>query len=43
MSGDMIKGAPADPVFWSHHAMLDLIWASWQDKDPLNAVEYDKK
>jgi len=23
--------SPADPLFWSHHAFLDKVWAMWQD------------
>jgi hypothetical protein len=23
--------SPADPIFWSHHAMIDKQWALWQD------------
>lgn len=23
--------SPADPIFWSHHAYLDKVWATWQD------------
>ena len=30
-------GSPADPLFWSHHAMVDRIWALWQD-----CHDYDK-
>ncbi|ORZ35780.1 hypothetical protein BCR44DRAFT_48677 [Catenaria anguillulae PL171] len=22
--------SPADPVFWLHHAYIDLVWAAWQ-------------
>jgi tyrosinase len=25
-----IATAPADPLFWLHHAMIDKIWADWQ-------------
>jgi tyrosinase len=25
-----ISSAPADPVFWMHHAEIDRIWAEWQ-------------
>lgn len=31
-----IPTAPADPLFWMHHAMIDRIWALWQAK-PANA------
>jgi tyrosinase len=26
--------APADPVFWMHHAEIDRIWAEWQAANP---------
>jgi tyrosinase len=26
--------APADPVFWMHHAEIDRIWADWQAANP---------
>jgi tyrosinase len=26
--------APADPVFWMHHAEIDRIWAAWQPVNP---------
>ena len=26
--------APADPVFWMHHAEIDHIWAEWQAANP---------
>jgi tyrosinase len=26
--------APADPVFWMHHAEIDRIWAEWQTANP---------
>jgi tyrosinase len=26
----IVATAPADPVFWMHHAELDRIWAQWQ-------------
>jgi len=25
-----IMTAPADPLFWMHHAMVDRIWSQWQ-------------
>jgi tyrosinase len=31
-----IPTAPADPLFWMHHAMIDRIWALWEAK-PANA------
>lgn len=29
-----ISTAPADPVFWMHHAEIDRIWAEWQAGNP---------
>lgn len=29
-----ISTAPADPLFWLHHAMIDKIWADWQVTHP---------
>lgn len=29
-----ILTAPADPVFWMHHAEIDRIWAEWQAINP---------
>ncbi len=29
-----ITTAPADPVFWMHHAEIDRIWAAWQAANP---------
>jgi tyrosinase len=29
-----IPTAPADPVFWMHHAEIDRIWAEWQSANP---------
>ncbi len=30
-SGDMYNFvSPRDPIFWSHHAMLDYCWVDWQ-------------
>ena len=26
--------APADPIFWMHHAEIDRIWAEWQATNP---------
>ena len=36
MNGTMsdIRIAPADPVFWMHHAQIDRIWSQWQAKHP---------
>lgn len=30
----MIPTAPADPMFWMHHANVDRIWSSWQNQNP---------
>lgn len=30
----IIPTAPADPVFWMHHAEIDRIWAEWQVANP---------
>ena len=44
IAGDMYEsGSPADPIFWSHHAMLDNLWAAWQELKPENAVAYNRK
>ena len=29
---DNIQISPADPIFWLHHAMIDRVWAQWQEK-----------
>jgi tyrosinase len=29
-----IATAPADPVFWMHHAEIDRIWSVWQAANP---------
>lgn len=29
-----IPTAPADPIFWMHHAMVDKVWADWQKTHP---------
>lgn len=29
-----VPTAPADPLFWLHHAMIDKIWADWQALHP---------
>ncbi|MET0863293.1 MAG: tyrosinase family protein [Nakamurella sp.] len=32
VGGDMLAGtSPNDPVFWLHHANIDLIWWKWQN------------
>ncbi len=30
-----VPTAPADPVFWMHHAEIDRIWAEWQAVNPV--------
>lgn len=38
VGGHMIGGtSPNDPVFWLHHAFLDLIWVRWQRLHPKSA------
>lgn len=35
VGGHMIGAAsPNDPVFWLHHAFIDLVWARWQRRHP---------
>ena len=29
-----IVTAPADPIFWMHHAEIDRLWAEWQQANP---------
>lgn len=29
-----LRTAPADPIFWMHHAMIDKVWADWQVRHP---------
>jgi len=33
--------APNDPLFWSHRAFLDLLWAERQARNPARAHAYD--
>ena len=38
VGGHMIGGSsPNDPVFWLHHAFIDLVWARWQRAHPRSA------
>lgn len=30
----VIDTAPADPIFWMHHANIDRIWSLWQQQNP---------
>ncbi|MET7679984.1 tyrosinase family protein [Streptomyces sp. NPDC005423] len=33
VGGSMVGGASVnDPVFWLHHAFIDLLWTRWQDR-----------
>ncbi|WP_030904655.1 tyrosinase family protein [Streptomyces sp. NRRL F-5126] len=35
VGGDMLGAAsPNDPVFWLHHAFVDLLWDRWQARHP---------
>ncbi|MFJ4922888.1 tyrosinase family protein [Streptomyces sp. NPDC088725] len=35
VGGEMLGAAsPNDPVFWLHHAFVDLLWDRWQSKHP---------
>ncbi|MDR3403262.1 MAG: tyrosinase family protein [Chthoniobacter sp.] len=36
MGGTMsnINDSPGDPIFWTHHAMIDKIWSEWQVNHP---------
>jgi tyrosinase len=27
-----VPTAPADPIFWMHHANLDRLWWQWQNR-----------
>lgn len=29
-----VVAAPADPVFWMHHAEIDRVWPAWQTANP---------
>jgi tyrosinase len=43
--GDMGQVAIAafDPIFWSHHCMIDRIWYLWQLKNGINNIPDDYK
>lgn len=30
----LVPSAAFDPIFWSHHAMIDAIWAAWSARNP---------
>jgi tyrosinase len=35
VGGHMIGGSsPNDPIFWLHHAFIDLVWVRWQRRHP---------
>ncbi|MBT2408669.1 MULTISPECIES: tyrosinase family protein [unclassified Streptomyces] len=35
VGGQMASAAsPNDPVFWMHHAFIDMLWAEWQHRHP---------
>ncbi|WP_328297357.1 tyrosinase family protein [Streptomyces sp. NBC_00435] len=35
VGGQMATGvSPNDPVFWTHHAYIDKLWADWQARHP---------
>ena len=29
-----VPTAPADPIFWMHHAQIDRLWSQWQVNNP---------
>lgn len=33
-SMSFVPDAPADPLFWLHHAMIDRMWSQWQATHP---------
>ncbi|MER7466705.1 tyrosinase family protein [Streptomyces sp. NPDC097981] len=38
IGGQMASAAsPNDPVFWMHHAFIDMLWAEWQHRNPKSA------
>ncbi|QLH11891.1 hypothetical protein DSQ20_07055 [Nitrosarchaeum sp. AC2] len=40
VSGDMsdIATAAFDPIFWSHHCMIDRLWWEWQKKNGIDEI-----
>src|SRR5215510_232875 len=40
VGGDMssVGTAAWDPIFWSHHCMIDRLWYSWQLKHGVNNI-----
>ncbi|GAA3379108.1 tyrosinase family protein [Streptomyces sannanensis] len=44
VGGHMLTGASVnDPVFWLHHAFVDLIWSRWQNRYPKSEPYLPKK
>ncbi|MFE0463003.1 tyrosinase family protein [Kitasatospora sp. NPDC058965] len=42
LHGDMsYMYSPNDPLYWSHIAFMDLLWAEWQARNPALAHTYD--
>ena len=43
VGGDMgiIASSAFDPIFWSHHCMIDRIWYLWQLKNGINNIPAD--
>ncbi|MFD7033913.1 tyrosinase family protein [Streptomyces sp. NPDC059917] len=40
VGGHMASAAsPNDPVFWLHHAFIDMLWAEWQGRHPKSAYQ----
>ncbi|MFJ4440408.1 tyrosinase family protein [Streptomyces sp. NPDC088923] len=43
VGGTMLSGAsPNDPVFWLHHAFVDLVWSRWQQANPRSGYLPDR-
>jgi tyrosinase len=43
VGGHMISASsPNDPVFWLHHAFIDLIWVRWQRRHPASRYLPDR-
>jgi tyrosinase len=43
VSGDMtdLSYAAFDPIFWSHHCMIDRVWWMWQQQYGINQIDPD--
>ena len=43
VSGDMgvVATSAFDPIFWSHHCMIDRIWYLWQLQNGVNNIPAD--